>query len=79
MTVTVNLNQAKAHLSQLIDQAVNGDAFIISKSGKPLVKVVALTPPPGSRRLGFMKGQGTIPADIKAGFEDDIAAMFAPK
>jgi prevent-host-death family protein len=37
---TVNIHEAKTHLSRLVDQAAKGDSFVIAKSGKPLVKVV---------------------------------------
>jgi antitoxin (DNA-binding transcriptional repressor) of toxin-antitoxin stability system len=39
--VTVNIHEAKTQLSKLVDQAVKGEAFVIAKTGKPLVKVAA--------------------------------------
>ena len=36
---TVNIHEAKTHLSKLIEMAVQGEPFIIAKAGKPLVKV----------------------------------------
>lgn len=77
MTVTVNVSEAKAHLSHLIDQAIRGEDIIITRAGKPLVKVSALAPEPVTiRQLGFLKGQGKIPQDIKAGFAAEIDTMF---
>ena len=54
--LTVNIHEAKTHLSRSLDRAAKGESFIIAKAGKPLVKVVALeTPEAGQvRRLGFM-------------------------
>jgi prevent-host-death family protein len=62
----VNIHEAKTHLSRLIEQAARGEAFIIAKAGKPLVKVTALdTPAAGqSRRLGFLTGQVAVPDDF---------------
>jgi len=37
---TVNIHEAKTHLSKLIDAATKGEPFIIAKAGKPMVKVV---------------------------------------
>ncbi|MEI7997816.1 MAG: type II toxin-antitoxin system prevent-host-death family antitoxin, partial [Methylococcaceae bacterium] len=37
---TVNIHEAKTHLSRLIEQAVKGERFIIAKAGKPLLKVI---------------------------------------
>ncbi len=38
----VNIHEAKTHLSKLIDEAVQGESFIIAKAGKPLVKVISI-------------------------------------
>ena len=40
--LTVNIHEAKTHLSKLVDQAANGEAFVIAKAGMPMVKVVPL-------------------------------------
>jgi prevent-host-death family protein len=63
---TVNIHEAKTHLSRLIDQAVKGEPFVIAKAGKPLVKVTALDalPAGGKRKLGFMVGQIAVPDDF---------------
>jgi prevent-host-death family protein len=39
---TFSIRAAKTHLSRLIDQAAKGESFVITKAGKPLVKVIAL-------------------------------------
>ncbi|MBW2129948.1 MAG: type II toxin-antitoxin system prevent-host-death family antitoxin [Deltaproteobacteria bacterium] len=36
---TINIHEAKTHLSRLVDEAARGKAFVIAKAGKPLVKV----------------------------------------
>ncbi len=77
MTEVVNIHEAKTHLSRLVEQAAKGREFVIAKAGKPMVRVVALEPPPAKRALGFMTGQGVITADLKKDFEADIDAMFA--
>lgn len=40
---TVNMHEAKTHLSRLVERAAKGEGFIIAKAGKPLVKVVPLS------------------------------------
>ncbi|MDE2462332.1 MAG: type II toxin-antitoxin system prevent-host-death family antitoxin, partial [Alphaproteobacteria bacterium] len=42
---TVNIHEAKTHLSRLVEAAAKGEPFVIAKSGKPLVKVVPLDCP----------------------------------
>jgi prevent-host-death family protein len=76
MAVTVNLHEAKTHLSRLVDQAAKGREFIIAKAGKPMVRVVPLQAVPALRPLGFMVGQGVVVDDVKEAFAADIDAMF---
>lgn len=65
---TVNIHEAKTHLSRLIDQAVKGESFVIAKAEKPLVKVSPLDVPAMEQvqRLGFMAGEIAVPADRRS-------------
>ena len=45
---TVNMHEAKTNLSRLVAAAAKGEAFIIARAGKPLVKVEPIAPE-GSR------------------------------
>lgn len=74
----VNIHEAKTHLSRLVDEAASGKPFVIAKAGKPLVKVMALDTPTGKqvRRVGFLDGQFSVPADFDSMGNDEIARMF---
>ncbi len=48
-----NVADAKAHLSQLLDRALNGEEVILARAGKPLVRLVPVDTPP-ARNLGFL-------------------------
>ena len=74
---TVNMHEAKTHLSRLVDRAAKGEPFIIAKAGKPLVKVVPLDAPPAGevKRLGFMPGI-SVPDDFDTMFQEEIEMMF---
>jgi prevent-host-death family protein len=63
---TINIHEAKTHLSRLVEEAAKGDVFIIAKAGKPLVKVLPLASGDlqGSRRIGFMAGEIEVPDDF---------------
>lgn len=74
--VTVNIHEAKTQLSKLVDQAANGEPFIIAKAGKPLVKVVALDAPAAPQRLGFMVGQIDVPEDFDRMGQEEIEKLF---
>ena len=75
---TINIHEAKTHLSQLIGEAVKGDPFVIAKAGKPMVKVMALNTPEAAkmRRLGFLAGQITVPDDFDRMGADEIEKLF---
>lgn len=75
---TVNIHEAKTHLSHLVEQAAKDEAFIIAKAGKPLVKVVPLgAQDSGSRgRLGFMEGEISVPDAFDTLGNTEIAEMF---
>jgi prevent-host-death family protein len=75
---TVNMHEAKTHLSRLVERAANGEPFIIAKAGKPLVKVVPLDAASEgkSSRIGFMKGAFTVPDDFDTMFAAEIEEEF---
>jgi prevent-host-death family protein len=73
---TVNIHEAKTHLSQLVDAAAKGEPFIIAKAGKPLVKVVPVDAPAAPRRLGFMQGAFTAPDDFDTMDQEEIEKLF---
>jgi antitoxin (DNA-binding transcriptional repressor) of toxin-antitoxin stability system len=41
----IDVNQAKLHLPELIEQTISGDEIVIAQDGKALVKLVALVKP----------------------------------
>ena len=75
---TVNIHEAKTQLSRLIERAAKGEPFIIAKSGKPMVKVVALDAPAAgkTRRVGFMAGQISVPEDFDRMGGEEIEKLF---
>ncbi len=75
---TVNIHEAKTHLSRLISAAVDGESFVIAKAGKPLVKVTpfAAPDPPATMRIGFLAGQITVPDDFDSMGAVEIEQLF---
>ncbi|MDE0003483.1 MAG: type II toxin-antitoxin system prevent-host-death family antitoxin [Rhodospirillaceae bacterium] len=75
---TVNIHEAKTHLSRLIQTAIEGEPFIIARAGKPVVKVIALEAPDSrtNRRIGFMDGQISVPDDFNRMGDREISALF---
>ncbi len=75
---TVDIRDAKTRLSALIAAAVKGEPFAISESGKALVKVTALEAPKNAqvRRLGFLRGQWSVPDDFDSIGRSETEQMF---
>ncbi|MES3023133.1 MAG: type II toxin-antitoxin system prevent-host-death family antitoxin [Pseudomonadota bacterium] len=75
---TINFQDVETNLSQLVDQAARGESFIITKGGKPLVKVVAFDTPTSkqAKRIGFMTGQIVVPDDFNELGRAEIEAIF---
>lgn len=76
--LTINIHEAKTHLSRLIEQAAKGEPFIIAKAGRPLVKVMALDAPGAgqAKRLGFLTGQIVVPDDFDRMGSAEIESLF---
>jgi prevent-host-death family protein len=75
---TLNIHEAKTHLSKLVEQAAKGEPFVIAKAGKPMVKVTALDAPVAGqvRRLGFMVGRIAVPDDFDRMGSAEIEQLF---
>lgn len=77
---TVNIHEAKTHLSRLVEEASKGEGFVIAKAGKPMVKVVPLGPAEADkRRVGFLDGMFKVPDDFDTFMQDEILEMFGLK
>jgi len=72
----VNLHDAKTLLSRYVQQALDGEDMVIARAGKALVRLVPVENPPRRRQLGFLQGAAVPTSDLKADFQDEIAAMF---
>lgn len=73
---TVNIHEAKTHLSKLIEAAAEGEDIVIAKAGKPLVRMIPFAQPKPMRRLGGLKGKIRIAEDFDAPLPGDLMAAF---
>jgi prevent-host-death family protein len=74
----VNIHEAKTHLSRLVDAAARGEPFVIAKAGTPMVKVTAIDAPShgDQRRLGFLRGEISVPADFDEMGREEVERLF---
>jgi prevent-host-death family protein len=68
----VGMYDAKTNFSRLVARAEAGEEIVVSRGGRPVVKIVAYTPARVQRRRGRMKGL----IEIRPGF-DDLPEGFA--
>lgn len=73
---TVNIHDAKTHLSRLVEAAAAGEEVIIAKAGKPLVRLTPVAGAPGKRKLGLLKGKHRVPDDFDRPLPDEVLDSF---
>jgi prevent-host-death family protein len=73
---TINIHEAKTHLSRLVEQVAAGSEVQIAKAGKPVAKLVPLDPR-RNIRFGVLKGEFSVPEDFDAPLSDEVLASFA--
>jgi prevent-host-death family protein len=71
---TVNVHEAKTHLSRLLESVEEGEEVIIARAGKPIAKLVPLKAKP--RRPGGLKGMMRVREDFDEPLPGEIAASF---
>jgi prevent-host-death family protein len=56
--VSVNVHEAKTHLSRILDEVRDGRSYVLAKNGEPYARLVPIGPA-ADRELGFL--EGTVP------------------
>lgn len=74
---TVNVHEAKTHLSKILAEVEAGEEFTIARAGKPVARVTGVDQESRPRRrLGALRGQAVIPDDFDTWAQEEIIAMF---
>jgi antitoxin (DNA-binding transcriptional repressor) of toxin-antitoxin stability system len=75
---SVNMLEAKTHLSRLVEAIEQGTQreIIIARNGRKVARLVPLEQSQASRRIGVARGKFALPDDIDADNET-IANLFA--
>jgi len=71
----VNIDQAKTHLSRLVERAADGEEIIIGKAGKPVARLTAYHMKRSPRVPGVWKGKVVISPDFDE-LTPDLARAF---
>jgi prevent-host-death family protein len=62
----VNIAEAKAQLSDLVEKAARGEEILIARDHTPIARLVSLEPSRGPRTPGSARGQIWIAPDFDA-------------
>lgn len=73
---SVDIHEAKNHLSRLVEQAASGEEIVIAKAGRPMAKLVPIKTNRRRRKPGSMVGKIRIAEDFDAPLPDDLLSRF---
>lgn len=76
MTRTVNVHEAKTHLSRLLEAVEGGEEIIIARAGKPVARLVRLARP-AHRLPGAWAGRIVMSDDFDETSSEVVAAFHA--
>ena len=72
---TINIHEAKTHLSRLVEEVAGGAEIVIAKNGVPRAKLVPIGKP-RALKFGVLKGKVHVPDDFNAPLPDRVLALF---
>lgn len=76
MTRTVNVHEAKTHLSRLLEAVESGEEIVIARAGKPVARLVPDAGPRFTRQAGSWRGRIVLADDFDATPPDVIGAFY---
>ena len=74
---SVDIHEAKAHLSRLIERVEAGEEIIIAIAGQPAARLVPIEGARKPVKIGGLKAPTPVPVDFNTMFEAKIDALFA--
>ncbi len=75
-TQTFNIQEAKIHLSSLLQAVASGAEVIIAKAGKPMARLSRIEESRPQIRFGVLKGKVKVSDDFDAPLPDNILLEF---
>jgi prevent-host-death family protein len=76
MSETVNVHEAKTHLSRLLERVAVGEEIILAKAGTPVAKLVPIVREVERRSSGSAAGRVRVREDFDAPLPDEVAEGF---
>jgi prevent-host-death family protein len=75
-TTTINIHEAKTHLSRIVDEVAAGAEVVIAKAGKPMARLSPIQSAPKPKKFGLLKGKLVVPDDFNAPLDEATLASF---
>ncbi len=76
---TINIHEAKTHLSRLIERVQAGEEIIIAKAGRPAARLVPMEPAGSPVKIGGLKAPTPVPDNFNTMFQEEIEALFSAR
>jgi len=76
MVTTVNVHEAKTHLSRLLNRVADGEEIVIARGGRPVAALVPVGDRPAVRRPGTARGRIVIGDDFDAPLPEPVLKGF---
>ncbi len=73
---TVNVHEAKTHLSRLLARVEQGEDIVIARAGRPIARLSKYVAEPEKRVMGRDAGLFVVPADFDDPLPDDVLRSF---
>jgi len=73
---SINIHEAKTHLSRLAEDVAAGEVIIVAKAGKPKMKLVPIDSGKKEIKFGALKGKINVSADFDAPLPEEIIDAF---
>jgi len=73
---TVNIHEAKTHLSAILKRVESGEVILIAKSGHPIARISPLSPAAGKRQPGSAKGRLVVSKTFMDPLPPDVLKEF---
>lgn len=76
---TINVHEAKAHLSEMLARVEAGETLVIARRNKPIAKLVPITEAPEPkppRPMGLAKGEFTLHPSFFEPLDDELLGLF---
>ena len=72
---TINITEAKARFSEVVDKAINGENVIVTRMGRPVVKITRYEPAKTRQRTGHFHGKIEILDNFDEWTEEEARAL----